>query len=264
MTKTILVTGSTAGIGLATAEELVAQGHRVLLHGRSASKVAAAKERLAKLAGGAVEGYVADLSRMGEVQALGAAIAGEHGSLDVLINNAGVLKAAEPMTADGLDVRFAVNTLAPVVLTRALMPLLGPGSRVINLSSAAQAPVNLAALAGRIQLETMAAYSQSKLALTAWSRVLAGEVGPDGPVVVAVNPGSMLGTEMVKQGFGVPGRSIDIGASILVRAALSHEFAGASGRYFDNDSGRFAAPHPDALDATAAAKIMQAIEALLA
>ncbi len=263
MQKTILITGSTDGIGLETAKMLVSQGHDVLLHGRNPTKLDKAADALAGLQGeGGVERYIADLSRMADVEALAAEIAERHPDLDVLINNAGIFKALEPVTADGLDVRFAVNTLAPYVLTRRLLPVLGASGRVVNVSSAAQAPVNLEALAGRARLGDMDAYAQSKLAITAWSRVMAEELD-DGPAIIAVNPGSLLGSKMVKEGFGVAGGDLGIGAEILVRAALSEEFAAASGRYFDNDNGRFAAPHPDADDWRKSGEIVRAIEAVL-
>ena len=110
----------------------------------------------------------------------------------------------------------------------------------------------------------MAAYAQSKLALTMWSRSMGLALKDDGPVIVAVNPGSMLGSKMVKEAFGVAGGDIRIGAEILSRAALSDEFAAASGQYFDNDSGRFAPPHADALDDRKSQEIVRGIEAILA
>jgi NAD(P)-dependent dehydrogenase (short-subunit alcohol dehydrogenase family) len=264
MTKTILVTGATDGIGLATAHTLVEQGHTVLLHGRNPAKLAATEKALAALPGaGRIESYLADLSRMADVTALARDIAQKHERLDVLINNAGIYRAPETITSDGLDVRFAVNTLAPYLLTLRLLPLMGATGRVINLSSAAQAPVNAEALAGRARLADMAAYSQSKLALTMWSRHLALSRGAAGPVIVAVNPGSLLGTKMVKEGFGVEGNDIRIGADILVRAALSDEFANANGLYFDNDAGQFGPPHQDALNAEKSAQLVRAIDAVI-
>ena len=134
--------------------------------------------------------------------------------------------------------------------------------RVINVSSAAQSPVNLDALAGRVQIsEDFTAYAQSKLALTMWSRSLSLKAGS--PVIIAVNPGSMLGSKMVKEAFGVAGGDIRIGANILTRAALTDEFAAASGQYFDNDQGQFATPHPDALDSPKCQKVVDAIESIL-
>jgi len=156
-----------------------------------------------------------------------------------------------------------VNTLAPYLLTQRLMPLLGTTGRVVNLSSAAQAPVDVKAIAGGVPMDDMGAYAQSKLAITMWSRAMA-QAHPDGPMVVAVNPGSLLASKMVVEGFGVAGNDINIGADILVRAALSDEFTDASGKYFDNDSGRFAPPHPDGLDDEKIAEVISAIEAVLA
>lgn len=265
MRKTILVTGSTDGIGLETARMLAALGHHVLLHGRDPAKLAAARKELSAVPGaGPVESRLADLSRMEEVGALARAVAERHDRLDVLVNNAGVFRTARPVTNEGLDVRFAVNTIAPWLLTRLLLPLLATDGRVINLSSAAQASVDPDALAGRVRPGEMEAYAQSKLALTMWSRALALALDARGPAVIAVNPGSLLGSKMVKEGFGVAGGDIRIGAAILVRAALSDEFAEASGRYFDNDSGRFAQPHPDARDTRKCEEIVRAIEAVLA
>ncbi len=264
MPKTILITGATDDIGLATAKLLVSQGHTVLLHGRDASKLANAAKTLSGLPGaGPVETYLADLSQFGEVEALAQAVCERHDRLDVLINNAGVLRTPVSVTPGGLDMRLVVNVMAPVLLTRRLLPLMAASGRVINLSSAAQAPVDLDALAGGRKLDDMAAYAQSKLALTMWSRHLALSLGNSGPVVVAVNPGSMLGSKMVKQSFGVSGGDIGIGARILAHAALSDEFADASGKYFDNDAGRFADPHPDALDPRKSAQVVSSIEALL-
>jgi NAD(P)-dependent dehydrogenase (short-subunit alcohol dehydrogenase family) len=256
--KTLLVTGATDGIGKLTAKRLVDAGHRVLLHGRSPDKLATVATEL----GGQTETYVADLSDLTAVDAMAREIQANHDQLDVLINNAGVLKTRRPRTPEGLDVRFLVNTIAPYLLTKRLLPLLGPTGRVVNLSSAAQAPVDVGALSGRTQLSDMAAYAQSKLAITLWTRQLADQL-PEGPLIVAVNPGSLLGTKMVKEGFGQSGKDVGIGAAILVDAALGERFAGRSGAYFDNDARRFADPHPAALRPSHAVEVMAAIEACL-
>lgn len=262
--KTILITGSTDGIGLETAKRLAANGHQVLLHGRSEAKLDDAEAALrAENGGGTIERFAADLSRPADVAAFADEIVDRHDRLDVLINNAGVFKTPNPTTADGLDVRFAVNTIAPYLLTRRLLPVLDSSGRVVNLSSAAQAPVDAAAMTGQRRLSDGEAYAQSKLALTMWSRHLAAELGNDGPAIIAVNPGSLLATKMVKEGYGMAGNDIGIGADILTRAALSDEFSDASGAYYDNDSGRFANPHPDALDPAKNAAITQVVESIL-
>jgi NAD(P)-dependent dehydrogenase (short-subunit alcohol dehydrogenase family) len=160
MPKTILVTGATDGIGLETAKRLAQDGRFVLLHGRSADKLDAARAAI----GGNTQGYLADLSQTADLLKLSDDITRDHAHLDVLINNAGVLKAPQTVTVDGRDLRFMVNTIAPYVLTKRLLPLVGSGGRIINLSSAAQAPVDIGALKGGVKMGDMDAYAQSKLA----------------------------------------------------------------------------------------------------
>lgn len=264
MAKTVMITGATDGIGKETARMLFEQGHNLLLHGRSTQKLDRVAGEIAYQAGGGrVETFVADLSRLEDVHALADAVGEAHQHLDVLINNAGIYSPGGK-TADGLDVRFAVNTVAPFVLTQRLLPLLGTAGRVVNLSSAAQAPVNLKALAGEVAVADMEAYAQSKLALTMWSRLLGQKMKETGPVVVAVNPASLLGSRMVKSAFGVAGGDLRIGADILCRASLDDEFADAGGQYFDNDTGQFAAPHEDARDAQKCAAVVGVIEEIAA
>lgn len=262
MPKIIFITGATDGIGLVTAKKLVEQGHLVFLHGRNPEKLKKVESELSKL--GNVESYVADLSDLKAVLFLAKSVIEKHKSIDVLINNAGVFQTPNAMTAYGMDVRFVVNTIAPYLLTKKLMPLLGENGRVINLSSAAQATVDLKALIGKVgSMDHMNAYSQSKLAITIWSRAMADSLGEKGPMIVAVNPGSLLATKMVQEGFGVAGNDIGKSAEILIRAALSEEFADASGKYFDNDSGRFASPHPDALNSQKCKEIVNTIERII-
>ncbi len=259
MTKTILITGATDGIGQLTAKTLAAEGHTILIHGRSAEKL----EKAAKEIDGTTEIYSADLTRMDQVHAMAADIRKAHDSLDVIINNAGLLKLRDTMTDDGYDARFMVNTFAPYVLTQALLPILASDGRVVNLSSAAQAPIDIEALHGRKPLDDMGAYAQSKLAITIWTREIAKTL-PKTQVAVAVNPGSLLASKMVKEGFGVAGNDLQIGANVLREAALGASFADASGKYFDNDSGAFANPHAAALDAGHSAEVMQAINEAVA
>ena len=258
MTKTILITGATDGIGLLTAKKLAAMGHTILLHGRSADKLA----RAAAEVGETSETYIADLSDLGQTAAMADAIASNHDRLDVLINNAGVLRLPNPVTPSGIDARFVVNTLAPYVLTERLLSIMPKTGRIVNLSSAAQSPVDIEAMTDGRPMDHMDAYAQSKLAITIWTKEMAEKL-PTGPVVVAVNPGSLLASKMVKEGFGVAGNDLSIGADILIKAALDNSFADRSGAYFDNDSGRFAPPHSAARSAEHRRAVMEAIEKLI-
>ncbi len=265
MEKKILITGATDGIGFATAQSLLENGHTVLIHGRNEEKLAAAKTRLLALFPSAhIETYAADLSVLAQVQALADSVRDLHTNIDVLINNAGVYVVPEAVSEDGLDLRFAVNTIAPYLLTQRLLPLIGNTGRVINLSSAAQAPVNPHELATPSELSDGEVYAKSKLALTMWSRHMAASLQNNGPAIIAVNPGSLLGSKMVKQAYGVTGGNLQKGADILVRLALSEKFSDASGIYYDNDSGQITDPHRDALNAAKIAEVTQAIENILA
>lgn len=260
MPKTILITGATDGIGLETAKILAERDYHVLLHGRSSKKLQKVEAELSAV--GNVDSYIADLTDMKAVVSLAKAVAHKYQSLDVLINNAGVLQAPNSITDDGLDIRFAVNTIAPYLLTKELLPLLCKNGRVINLSSAAQSTVDIDALSGKkTDLEPMEAYSQSKLAITMWSRSMASF--HDGTTIIAVNPGSLLGSKMVKEGFGIAGKDVSIGAEILARLATEEEFLHHSGQYFDNDQGHFAEPHPDALNDNKCRQILETIESIL-
>ena len=257
MPKTVLITGATDGIGLEAAKNFAAKGHKVLLHGRSAEKMAKALEHV----GAGAEGYLADLTSLEATRAMASEILSKHDVLDVLINNAGVLKAPNPIV-DGMDVRLIVNTLAPYALTQALLPIMPKDGRVLNLSSAAQARVDMTALTSGRAMDDMSAYSQSKLAITIWSQEMA-KAHPDGPTVIAVNPGSLLATNMVRDGFGIAGNDISVGSGILVELALGDGYDAQSGRYWDNDAGRFGPANAAIKDTAHVAEVMAAIDRLV-
>ena len=270
MYKTILITGSTDGIGKLAALKLAEAGHQVYLHGRDADKLASVIAEVKAVATGDavdhIDGFVADFSDLTAVLKMAADVNEKLPKLDVLINNAGIYTTSAATTKDDLDIRFVVNYLAPYELTNALLPLLKQSSkaRIVNLSSAAQTPISYEAFAGQTTLDDKAAYAQSKLALTMWSMALADKVANDDINVIAVNPGSLLNTKMVDEAYGEYWSSADKGANILTALAISDEFANDTGKYFDNDikdgdhgdaRGEFGQPHADALNKEAIAKL---------
>ncbi len=263
MKKVILLTGATDGIGKLTATKLVEAGHQVLVHGRSEEKLASTIAMLEALPGtGSVDSFRADLSEVSGVRQLAADVAAKHNHLDALVNNAGILKSPITITTDGIDIRFAVNTIAPYLLAKQLLPTLGESSRVVNVSSAAQAPFNANEIIDKSAMAEMDAYAKSKLAIIMWGNSLASK-HPNGPAYIAVNPGSLLASKMVKEGFGIDGKSLDIGADILCSAALDDSFSSASGKYFDNDSGAFANPHADAMDMAKCNEVVQVLDSIV-
>ena len=262
ISKTLLITGATDGIGFLTSKLILKQGHHVLIHGRNPKKVNICVGQLSKF--GMVEGFIADFSNMDAVRLLSRQILYKHNKIDVLINNAGVLKTDKAITKEGFDTRFAVNTIAPFLLTNELLPLVSQQGRVINVASAAQAPVDLDALLGKFSgLSDMEAYAQSKLAMIMFSLAMSKSINEKNTVFVSVNPGSLLGTKMVRQSFGIKGKDADIGAKLLVHLATIESAQSISGKYYDNDIGRYTSPHSDALDDRKCSQLVKALKSIL-
>jgi len=245
--KTIFITGSTDGVGKLAALKLANDGHYIIVHGRNSEKLKnTISEIKEKTANDKISGLVSDLSDFNNIKKIIADLSNEFSSIDVLINNAGVLKSRIEQNHDGLDMRFAVNYFAPYLLTNGLLPILknSASPRIIHLSSAAQATISMDALAGKEQISNNEAYAQSKLALTIWSFAFA-QNHPE-ITTIAVNPGSLLNTKMVQEAYGQYWSSADKGANILYDLAISDQYEESNGKYFDNDKGTFSNAHSDA------------------
>lgn len=241
--KTILITGATSGIGYLAARALFSAGAAVVLHGRDAARLAACAESLGAEAdandparSGAIAGQlVADLASLADTAALAAKVAREVPALDVLVNNAGVGfgndRSRRELSRDGHELRFAVNYLAPVLLTELLMGQGLPRRAVVNVASIGQEPLDFTDLESARDYEGTRAYRRSKLALIMWSFDLAAR-HPD-RVVHALHPGTLLDTQMVRDA-GVPprgpaSRGAEVITGVLERALQSPR----SGEYFD-------------------------------
>ena len=167
---TVLVTGSTAGLGRQLAEDLAARGWTVLAHGRDPAK-------LGDVPG---EPFVADLASLDEVRRLAAEVRDRSERLDVLVNNAGTIEPRRRLSADGHELTFAVNYLAGFLLTLELMPLLRASApaRVVNVSSIGQSAIDFSDVMLERGYSGMRAYTQSKLAQILFTIELAERVPP--------------------------------------------------------------------------------------
>jgi NAD(P)-dependent dehydrogenase (short-subunit alcohol dehydrogenase family) len=241
--STILITGSTDGIGKRTALGLAFKDARVLLHGRNPEKGKVVLKEIGTATGsGKLEYYNADLSSLDAVRRLAAVVADDHPVLDVLINNAGIGtgrrgEERREVSADGYELRFAVNYLAPFLLTHLLLPTLlrcAP-SRIVNVSSLGQSPVNFQDIMLEERYNAWEAYGQSKRALVMLTLDLAEKHKNEGVTVNAVHPGSLLDTKMVREAYGYARGDVQQGADAIIYLAASPEVEGVTGRFFDQN-----------------------------
>lgn len=192
--RTVLVTGASAGIGRATAGQLASMGARVLLASRSRERGEAARASIAeRVPGASTELLLADLASQDGVRSLAAQVLTATDRLDVLINNAGVFTRGYQATPDGLETQFAVNHLAPFLLTNLLRERLAESApaRVITVSSEAhkRGRIDFDDLQGKERYSGLKAYAQSKLANLLFNRELARRLGGTGVTSNALHPG---------------------------------------------------------------------------
>lgn len=239
MSRTILITGATDGLGRAIAARAYREGWDVLAHGRDEAKLAALADELP-----GARTLRADLAALADVAALAEEVQAATGRLDVLLSNAGI-GFTEPgggdrlESADGHELRFAVNYLAPYLLTRLLLPLLEASApaRVVNVASIGQSPVDFDDVMQRSHYDAAHAYSQSKLAMIMFSTELAARLKYNGAVTVnSLHPGSLMPTKIVYEAWSQTIDSLDSGIAAVTRLATEPALDGVSGRYFDGQA----------------------------
>jgi len=269
--KVVIVTGASAGIGRATAAGLAAMGAHVVMPCRDAPKCEAAMARIRNAVPNAsLEMMRLDLASLGDVRRFVDEFMAAHRRLDVLVNNAAVVKGRREVTVEGLEVTFAVNVLSPFLLTNLLLPMLRASapSRIIFLTSALhrRAHLDLADLQVERGWGTYKAYDRSKLADILLTVALAERLRGTGVTANAAHPGlidSDLGREMswaqraVKRWISKPAT---VGARTSIFLASSPEVEGVSGRYFADS--REAEPSGEARDKALAERLWRACEGL--
>ena len=234
--QTILITGATDGIGKITALQLAKQKAHILIHGRNEKKLAEVIDEIKNTTGNKnIEGFIADLSSLAEVRELANEVLEKHDKLDVLINNAGAGTADKRYSKDGIELRFAVNYLAPFLFTHLLLPALknATPSRIVNVSSAGQAPLNFDGIMLERNFDPMRAYSQSKLALIMFTIDLAEQLKNENIAVNILHPGTYLDTNMVRNSGISPWGKPETGADAEVFLAISPELERVTGKYFN-------------------------------
>jgi retinol dehydrogenase 14 len=268
--QTVLVTGGTGGIGRATATGLAAMGARVGITGRDIARTRAAAAAVATASGNpAVDPFPADMSSQAEVRRLAGEVLAAYPRLDVLVNNVGGFWATRQITPDGLERTFAVNHLAPFLLTGLLLDRLTASApaRIVTVSSGAHATgkINFGDLQGEHRYSGPQAYSQSKLANVLFTYELARRLDGTGVTATVLHPG------VVRTGFAAEDpppmwkaflplirlflKTPDKGAATSIYLASSPEVEGVTGRYFAGRKPK--ASSPASHDTAAAARLWQ-------
>jgi NAD(P)-dependent dehydrogenase (short-subunit alcohol dehydrogenase family) len=267
--QTILITGATDGLGRALARALAASEATILLHGRDDARGRETIEEIEdETENENLEWQRADLSSLDEVREMAERIENEHDRLDALVNNAGIGTnlpgdGERVESRDGYELRFAVNYLAPFLLTRKLEPLLvsSAPARVVNVSSAGQAPIDFDDVMLENDYSGAQAYCQSKLAQVMFTFDLAEELRGDGVTVNCLHPATYMPTKIVEAAGVSPASSLEEGVRATQRLVADPGLDGVTGRYFNGESE--AGAHPQAYDPGARRELRELSERLV-
>jgi NAD(P)-dependent dehydrogenase (short-subunit alcohol dehydrogenase family) len=250
--KTVLVTGSTDGVGRYVAARLASAGAKVLIHGRDEARAKTLADQIRREGRGEAVFYQADLSSLTGARQLGQAVLAGHKRLDVFISNAGIgsrtLGPERRTSADGYELRFAVNYLSGFLLAYLLLPLLQAGapSRIVNVASLGQHPLDFDDVMITKGYDGSRAYAQSKLAQIMFTIDLARELDGSGVTVNALHPATYMNTTMVREGGITPVSTVEQGGEAILHLAQGDDMTGKSGLFFNGM--RPSQAHPQAYD----------------
>jgi NAD(P)-dependent dehydrogenase (short-subunit alcohol dehydrogenase family) len=238
--QAVLITGSTSGLGRATASVLAERGAAILMHGRNREKLERIARELERESGNErIRTYLADLASLDQVRRLATEVERTNERLDLLINNAamgfGAPNAGRETSEDGYELRLAVNYLAPYLLTLLLLPILrrSAPSRIVNVASLGQEDIDFSDVMLERDYNGPRAYRQSKTALVMFTFDLADRLKGEAITVNSLHPATYMDTAMVRESRVPPRSSVRSGVEALMYVATSPELDGASGKFFD-------------------------------
>ncbi len=265
--KTVLITGSTDGVGRYVATKLAVVGAKVLIHGRDSTRAKTLIDEIKRAGGVEPAFYQADLSSLAETRELAEAVLADHKRLDVFISNAGIGSQnegpARQTSRDGHELRFAVNYLAGLLLANLLLPLLKASapSRIVNVASLGQHPIDFDDVMITRGYSGSRAYAQSKLSQIMFTIDFADELKGSGVTVNSLHPATYMNTTMVLAGGITPMSTVEQGGEAILHLVTGEDVEGRSGLFFNGM--HEAKANPQAYDA-AARKRLRALSLELA
>ncbi len=219
--RVVLITGSTDGLGREVAMRTAATGAHVIVHGRNKARGDSVVAAITAAGKGSARFYAADFASFAEVRRLAEEIRRDYPRLDVLVNNAGILRTGNDRQtgADGHELTFTVNYLSPFLLTRLLLPILSHDApaRIINVASRGQQPIDFTDPMLERNYSGNRAYGQSKLAQITFTNDLAASLAGTRISVVALHPATMMPTTLVLGAGANPQSTIDEGAGAVMQ-----------------------------------------------
>jgi NAD(P)-dependent dehydrogenase (short-subunit alcohol dehydrogenase family) len=253
--KTVLITGSTDGVGRYVAMQLAMSGARVLIHGRDQARAQTLADEIRRAGGSEPAFYQADLSSLAGVRQFADAVLADHSRIDVFVSNAGIGSqnggSGRQISADGYELRFAVNYLSGFLLAYRLLPLLKAAapSRIVNVASLGQHPIDFDDVMITQGYTGSRAYAQSKLSQIMFTIDLAGELKGTGVTVNSLHPATYMNTTMVRAGGITPMSTVEQGGAAILHLVRGDDMAGRSGLFFNGL--QEAKANPQAYDAAA-------------